>query len=406
MASLRRALQRLSATNRVWTAATLLAPPIAGSGAAALCWLASGLGVISLAAHAGRLAIPRGVMLSAAAFALFFVAEALAGLANWRGTTTFGAISANLAFLGLLPFWHVLRADRAELLGALRAAAPWFAIAAAALALAQQFALGFRPQGGAGNPGVFAATCAVLLVFAVDAFAEAWRNGANRAVATAGVLAAALAVLASGSRALWPALAFVPAILLAGSARIGRSGLLAAVVALGVAIAAAWPTIGNRIALARNDLELARQDELKTPTGKRLVIWRVALDAIAEKPLLGHGPDSPRPLMEERSAAVAGFPVIYSHFHNLLLNEMVRAGLAGTTGLLAMFAVPLGVAFAARRRDETAASAFRLLAACQAALLCSGMLNILFGHDILDALFVATTAVCLYLSAGAATEKP
>jgi hypothetical protein len=34
------------------------------------------------------------------------------------------------------------------------------------------------------------------------------------------------------------------------------------------------------------------------------------------------------------------------------------------------------------------------------------MLNILFGHDILDALFVSTTAVCLYLSAGAATEKP
>jgi O-antigen ligase len=409
---IRIAFAGLSSTNRPWIAAMLLAPPVIGSAAAALYWLAAGFGVLALAAHARALAIPRGVLASGIVFAAYFLAEASAGILNWRGASTFGAVAANLAFLGLLPLWQVIRAGRGRLLAYVRKSAPVFTLAAAAFALLQQYGLGYRPQGGAGNPGVFAATSAVVFVFALDAFASEWRGQSgfrSRAMALAGASAAALAVLLSGSRALWPVLVLAPALFFATGMRVSRNALIAGALALLLAMAFAAATIAERVDLARGDIERAQGGDLKSPIGKRLAIWRVAIGAIAERPLLGHGPDSPHRLMDERTVRETGIYVRYSHFHNFLLNEAVRAGLVGMLALLAMFAVPLVHAFKARERDEVAADGFRLLAGCQIALVASGAFNILFGHDILDALFVAVTAVCLYFGhgrdAGAETGK-
>lgn len=400
---IRIAFAGLSSTNRPWIAAMLLAPPVIGSGAAALYWLASGFGILSLAANARILAIPRAVLAAGLAFAAYFLAEALAGLANWRGASTFGAISANLAFLGLVPLWQVIRAERSSLIAYMRKSAPVFALGAAAFALLQHHGLGYRPQGGAGNPGVFAATSAVVFVFALDAFASEWLGKSgfrSRTIALAGAGAAALAVLLSGSRALWPVLILAPALFYVTGVRISRKALFAGALALLVATAFAVATIAERVELARGDIGKAQGGDLKSPIGKRLAIWRVAIGAIAEKPLLGHGPDSPHRLMDERTVRETGIYVRYSHFHNFLLNETVRAGLFGTLAMLAMFAVPLVHAFKAQGRDEIAADGFRLLAGCQIAFAASGAFNILFGHDILDALFVAATAVCLYFGHG------
>lgn len=400
---IRIAFAGLSSTNRPWIAAMLLGPPVIGSGAAALCWLASGFGILSLAANAQILAIPRAVLAAGLAFAAYFLAEALAGLANWRGASTFGAIAANLAFLGLVPLWQVIRTERSSLIAYMRKSAPVFALGAAAFALLQHYGLGYRPQGGAGNPGVFAATSAVVFVFALDAFASEWRGKSgfrSRTIALAGAGAAALAVLLSGSRALWPVLILAPALFYVTGVRISRKALFAGALALLVATVFAVTTIAERVELARGDIGKAQGGDLKSPIGKRLAIWRVAIGAIAEKPLLGHGPDSPHRLMDERTVRETGIFVRYSHFHNFLLNETVRAGLFGTLAMLAMFAVPLVHAFKARGRDEIAADGFRLLAGCQIAFVASGAFNILFGHDILDALFVAATAVCLYFGHG------
>ena len=142
---------------------------------------------------------------------------------------------------------------------------------------------------------------------------------------------------------------------------------------------------------------------LQTSLGKRLVIWKVAVQAIGERPILGYGPDSPQRLMDERSKKVGGIRVVYSHFHNIVLNEMVRAGIVGTLALASMLVVPLGLALAAPR-DSTAAFGLGLLTCFQATYALSGTVGIMLDHDIMDTQFVAITVLCLYLLFSADAE--
>jgi len=380
----------------------VLFAPVAGSASSALIWLAASLGVLRILFGYVRPAAPRAVIATAAAFLAFFLAEALSGVVNWRGLSTFGEMSANLVLIGLLPWYLLIRQEPGELLDGLKRLAPWCAFAAFGLAAVQLLVLDFRPQGGAGNPAIFAVTVANLLAVTIAASLRP-PAGMHPALAHAGMLAAAVVLILGATRSQWPALAVFPLILWFftrdGSAT-GRRAFLLTAAALFVATLALGGQIRERYAIAVSEFEVARDGDMQTSIGKRLVVWRVAWEAIGERPILGHGPDSPRPLMIERSARMGdGIPVIYNHFHNFGLNEMVRAGAVGTLALLSMFAVPLVLALRAPR-DATGRAGLGLLACFQANFLLAGSVGLMLDHDITDAQFMATTALGLYLVFG------
>ena len=292
---------------------------------------------------------------------------------------------------------------RERLLGGLLMATPWCAFAALTFAAFQQFILGYRPQGGDGNAGVFAVTSAIVLAFALANVLDAKRPR-NTVFALGGLFAAAATLILSETRALWPCLAIFPVVLWLTTQRHGESGPRRRIAALAtlVIVAAALlfaATIYKRTEQAGADIAAAEMGKNATSLGKRLVIWKVAIGAIAERPLLGHGIDSPRRIMDARTAKVGGTTIAYSHFHNFVLDEMVRAGLVGTIALIAMLAVPFFAA-ASHVRDRTASIGFGLLICVQTAFLLSGSVNIMLHHDIMDAQFLANTVLCLYFVFG------
>ncbi|MCB1463111.1 MAG: O-antigen ligase family protein [Nitratireductor sp.] len=342
---------------------------------------------------------------------MFFGAELVSGLVNWNGSATVGQIGANVAFLGVLPIYALIVQSRERLLRHLLMAAPWCALAALALAALQQFVLDFRPQGGDGNAGVFAVTTAILMAFTLaNALANALEANRPRSgilgstIDLAGVFAAAATLILSSTRALWPSLAIFPLILWLVTLQLGESRLQRRIMAFStiVIIAAGMTfadTLSRRVAQVEANIAAVQQGNNDTSLGKRLVIWKVAIGAIGEHPLLGYGPDAPRRLMKERSAQIGGTTIIYSHFHNVILDELVRAGLVGTFALVAMVVVPL-VAAVRHTRDRTASIGFGLLICVQIAFLLSGSVNIMLHHDILDAQFLANTVLCLYFVFG------
>jgi O-antigen ligase len=91
----------------------------------------------------------------------------------------------------------------------------------------------------------------------------------------------------------------------------------------------------------------------------------------------------------------------YSHYHDVFLTYAVRDGMLGVLVVLAMVLAPLVLA-ARFARDEVGTYGLAFLAGMEIAFLLSGAIGIMFGHDILDALFMISTATGAYLVFGAA----
>jgi O-antigen ligase len=106
-------------------------------------------------------------------------------------------------------------------------------------------------------------------------------------------------------------------------------------------------------------------------TAARLTIWRATLRLIAERPLLGHGPEAlgllfPRVAPPEL-VYYEGRGVLVDRAHNLLLDTAVTTGLAGVLALCALLALFFALSWrAAARTEDTRTRA--LLAACLAAV--------------------------------------
>jgi O-antigen ligase len=108
----------------------------------------------------------------------------------------------------------------------------------------------------------------------------------------------------------------------------------------------------------------------------------------------------------ERTAAT-GDMLVYTHFHNFLLDAWVRAGLIGVAALLMLLLVPLLIAVRARR-DAVGNAGLAMMAVLVLTYAVSGMTNIMLGHDILDSLFIygMITATFLIFGADRGTVAP
>ncbi len=90
----------------------------------------------------------------------------------------------------------------------------------------------------------------------------------------------------------------------------------------------------------------------KTSHGVRLLSWRVALEWLKERPLMGWGPGSKEDLIDQSDFFSDRFKKNFGHLHNSFVESLVANGLVGSAILLAMV-VWLGVAtFIAHRKGR------------------------------------------------------
>jgi len=278
------------------------------------------------------------------------------------------------------------------------------------LAIIQFHGFGMRAEGSAGNAIVFATVTAIA---ATVSLAGAFIREGRAAVPLFGAFCAgSIAVLYSGSRTTWLALFLsTAAVLWIYRERRHAWGSAVAVscaaLAVGVIAFAGAQVIPSRVeALVRDWQQISDHGDYNSSLGRRAELWEIGLAAVREKPILGHGPQSTKPLIRDGFQKI-GLPVFYSHLHNGFLNAWVEAGIVGMLSLVAIFVVAAWLAI--RTLVTTAAAEARLGAVMLIALVTTyvvnGQVGILIGHDILDAMLIATLAVGIYLAAGTSMLK-
>jgi O-antigen ligase len=344
----------------------------------------------------------------ASVMALFFGIEAFCGLISYNGLPTLSEIVRNFVFLSFLPLYSRLSiSSRDGMREALETGAIIGAFAALLFSLFQLYVLHLRAEGGAGNAVPFAVASLVGYVILWLGCMRA--DGRRRLLFAAAICASGACVVLSGTRSLWPGLLLVPIVVGLIYRRhfltrgFGRAAAILLVCATCVGLLAA-SFVEKRIELGIDDVRASLStDDYSGSFGRRLVIWRVGLELFEDAPIFGQGPGNAKPLLEAGTTAL-GHPLRYSHYHDVFLTYAVRDGILGVLVVLAMILAPLVLA-ARHERDETATYGLAFLAGMEIAFLLSGAIGIMFGHDILDALFMISTVAGAYLVFGSTPAR-
>lgn len=274
------------------------------------------------------------------------------------------------------------------------------------LALYQHYALGIRAEGGAGNAIVFAQ---VVSMASVTVLAAALSIERDRALFLAGAfLAGVFAVIFSQARSGWIIL-LIDTVIVVFIYRKAFARLFSARVAffaIGAAILiylVSAPMISARLHHAWSDWKsLEIHQDYNTSLGMRLELWQIGLDLFRAHPFVGYGVFALRDLIEQGSQQRSGVTLGFSHFHDGLLTLLVQCGVIGAVSIVAMFATIGIVALRTLRRsvDEIERFGGAVLLILLASYIVTGSINILIGHDILDATLMIFLIVGSYLAAG------
>jgi O-antigen ligase len=332
------------------------------------------------------------------AFALYFLAEFVAFLVH-PGGNGLQEVLSNLPFLGFFAVYSLMVVDRGVLISAIERVAAVVAVIGALGAIFAPATVSARVELAAGNPGIAAVLAGILL--AINCIALARRGQAYWRYAIAGIGGSIIILLLTGMRALWPCIVLLPVIALLNfkvdvvgklNAKFGAI-LFAGIIGIS---AVASGTVMQRLEAVGSDLQEISTDNYASSLGLRVMMWQAGTEMIAEKPLFGYGPGNVKEKIREATDGRGIANVSFSHFHNAVINELVRAGLFGLVALIAMFLVPLYYVYSAPH-DEYRSWSLAMIAGMQTTYLLSGMTGIMIGHDILDAVFIVTTALCLFL---------
>ncbi|MFN3764874.1 MAG: O-antigen ligase family protein [Aliihoeflea sp.] len=391
-------------SNRWYTAVVIGGGGAIGSGITVLFVCGIVWGLFLAARREFEVRAPRPVLWIAGAFALYFLAEFISMVVN--EPTPRGIIGSieNLPFLAvILVFSRLAFSTREALEDWVEIGAVAGAFAAAIFAVCQVVFLDFpRATGLAGNPGPFAVVCAVL--YGLCIMSAVRRRERRRILVIFGALAAAAALMLSGMRTLWPVILFapfIPVVAMGSRWTVRRLAVYTAVSLALVAIVGAltFSALENRIGALESDLALLERGDLDSSLGQRLLMWQIGVDLVQERPIFGYGPKSVSATLAAHTAD-SEVTIQYSHMHNFLLNAQVRSGILGLIAVLGLLLVPAAVGWHGRNRDGTAQFGFGMMLVLAFAYVCSGMLNVNFGHDILDTLYIYGTIVASYLVFG------
>ncbi|TCQ82409.1 O-antigen ligase [Ochrobactrum sp. BH3] len=270
-------------------------------------------------------------------------------------------------------------------------------IATLAICIVQFFFFIDRTVGGAGN-------AAVLGLFTVLFSSIALMNihsteKIERWIAGIGFVSGVIALLLSETRSAWlvlPVNIIIVAVYLQKNKRINYKKLVLPVLAgILVASVAFYPKVNSRIQALNYDLQsLEQNSQGLTSLNIRLFIWKGAMAAIAERPVLGYGPQDRMEAVGRHLPAGIASQISVTHVHNAFLNAAVDAGLVGVVALILALSAPVLAAFKKEpgpARDASMTIALLLVAS----YFVTGMLGIMFGQDATDAVYILTfLAIC------------
>lgn len=391
----------LEVTNIVFFCICLCFAPLLGS--AVSVYVISG--AVYCAWHVARSDTPwparRPIIWSALAFLAFFLAEALAGLAHPGGRWV-AEIFENIPFLGLWPLYGIIHANRERLLGPLEKSAAAASVLGALWTGPVKFSWE-RAELMAGNPGVLAVLASIL--FAINVLGFSRSSDRSRWLSALGSACSAYIILATGMRALWPVLVVVPILarLILGKMAPRKPTRFPAYVGgalfLLLVAASSFQLVSNRVGEAESDLRAAEHQDYATSIGRRFLMWRAGYLLFLEEPIFGQGPGNSASLMAKKTMEVSGVALGYTHYHNAIITELVRSGTVGLAALAGLFVVPFSFCLRAKK-DQAAIAGFFILCCVQSAYLLSGLTGIMFGHDILDTVYLTAVTFSLYMVFG------
>jgi O-antigen ligase len=278
--------------------------------------------------------------------------------------------------------------------------------AALFLAVFQQYWLGTRAEGGAGNAIVFAEVlCLAVMVCVAGALSGIEKY---RVALICAALGGTIAIVYSATRIIWVAMLIAGiAVLLINQRRLrGRNAirLLLLLAAVGIVIAVfGFQTISGRLDLMRSDLTaLGTQGDYDTSVGIRVALWEIGLKAFREMPLFGHGVSATQLLIKQGFQDQFGLSLGFNHFHNGFLTALVQAGILGAVTLAAVFVVAARNAALVLRHTADPIERFgaTMIVIVVIIYLTAGMTGILVGHDILDSVLMVFLVSGTYLASG------
>lgn len=401
-------LPSFASNNRTYTQGLAILPAAAGSAISVLIVVASVWAAISLTLRRypfRYVRTDRYIVVAGLFYTAVMIASIVFHMNHWK---ELGEAVTPLIYVApalLIPRYRLT--PEVDCFDVFVRAAPWCGIVALPL-IAYQALHGMRVEGGAGNAYPFAMICTFLGPVALMNLRE--QNSHRALLAVAGFLACAFGVIVAETRTAWLAFAVNLVVIgwyLAPSAPFRRNRRLAAVAAVvlaGIVFATAGP-VAHRAELLVHDVQVALEGGVPGESvAARIGLWAAAAEAIKARPLTGYGAQHRRdiihdiviPVTKQREHRQVIETLSYSHFHNGFLTGMIDAGILGLLATVMLLFSPLALAFAAPRDENYRRRiAFALFLFWTYAV--TGSFNIMFGQDLIDALYV-TGLVMLALS--------
>jgi O-antigen ligase len=335
-------------------------------------------------------------------FALYPLSEVLSVVLNGRGKDGLVAALGQIVFLAILPISSRLILSKPnEILSSAAQGAASAGIIAFVYSLFEFLTVDIgRAEAGYGNSVVAGVVALVLAAICVVALPMA--KAGERLFLAAGAFSASGALLLSGTRSAW--LAAPVSLALASmpywgamwrSMNLKRAAITLCVAAVLAGVAA--PLAVDRLYETLESAEVAEAGGYDKTFGDRYKLWSAGYRQVSEDMWTGYGPDSVRAMIQSiKPEGSLG----YSHYHNFVLNSLIRGGVLE---LLALLAIPAGLFWLAVKPSQNAyqrAGKALLLSLC-ATFYSTGLVGILFTHDIMNAVFVYTAIIGICLATGA-----
>ncbi|RFC68818.1 MULTISPECIES: O-antigen ligase family protein [Mesorhizobium] len=402
--------------NRVFTLLCFAAPPAAGS---VVSFLFNGGGLACFAnVLTGRVALSklRDVRIISLLFLGYVACCLLAALMNgsaFRKPTELLSLATFAFFPFSYAYWSI--SVKKDVISSIVWGSAIACVSGLAVAVAQAVMHpGIRVEGGAGNALVFA----TVTVIAISVVLAGIMLGGNsrRPILGGFAFCGVLALVLSQSRSplLMLAVNALMLMIVFGGARWLRRLwlpvtavvlLLAAMLASGVDL----PFISPRFhEVITNWKQVRDQGNYDSSAGLRLAIWEIGFEMWKEAPWFGHGRQFAAEEMGRRLVEIYGIDRSFTHFHNFLLQALVQNGVLGLLSLLALLGFGGWLAFKTLKtsQDDERRFGAALMLIVLVTYIGAGITNIMFGHDILDAVFMICMVPGVYLAVGRSMAVP
>ncbi|MGC4026172.1 MAG: O-antigen ligase family protein [Mesorhizobium sp.] len=396
--------------NRVFTFVCFALPPGAGS---AVSFIFNGAALYSISnVVRGKLNIStiREIEVLTTLFLLYVCTAIFAAVVNGSAFSDPSEL-LGLATFAFFPFayasWSV--SNRRDVYSALVWGSAVACVTALILAVVQVYGLGFRrAEGGAGNALIFA----TILIISVSITLLGIFTGSkkNRLLLAIAAGCGAVAIGLSKSRAPIVVLGFniIFLFFIFCPWRFRTKGWISALIALILIVSLLMlaeqnPLLTRRFGHLFNDWNrIQNYGDYNNSGGIRLAVWEIGFEMWKQAPWFGYGQHAAADRMSEQLSSIYGIRHTFSHFHNFALQTLVQSGLFNFTALMALIVYLFVLAWRATFARE---QVYRrvgggILLITLVAYMGTGLTNIMFGHDILDAVFMISVVPAVFLAFG------